>query len=237
MASYSCTTCRGAFWRGYYSFRNTLTRTPDLHLLHELCEQLNRSLAQAGSSYSEFVEACNTTIDSCEDAAQICARKANEAQKNKRVSRVIGGTASGIAFGVAVGLATAATGPLAPIAAGAAAGVGALGAVTTHCIAKDFAESEASFRSIQRDFNRLLRLAFDLKEGVARVHTYLESISTQVDTIAYCIRNGSHVLLVQDALKHLNDVCANSYDTTSRWKNTVDRKIQDLKGKVNTVEQ
>ena len=145
----SCTLCRGALWRGYYSLYNMLTRTPDLHLLHKLCEQLNRSLAEAESSYLEFVDACNAAIESCDEAAQICGCKANEARGKKLTTRIVGGTASAIAMGAGATAFTVSTGGLGALVLGAAAGtVGVAGAVTTHCIASEYAKSEASFRSI-----------------------------------------------------------------------------------------
>ena len=142
----SCTPCRGALWRGYYSLYNMLTHTPYLYLLHKLCEQLNRSLAEAESSYLEFVDACNAAIESCDEAAQICGCKANEARGKKLTTRIVGGTASAIAMGAGATAFTVSTGGLGALVLGAAAGT--VGVVTTHCIASEYAKSEASFRSI-----------------------------------------------------------------------------------------
>ena len=235
----SCTLCRGALWRGYYSLFNMLTRTPDLYLLHKLCEQLNRSLAEAESSYLEFVDACNAAIKSCDEAAQICGRKANEARGKKLTARIAGGTASAIAMGVGTVAATAAltvsTGGLGALALGVAAGtVGAAAAVTTHRIASEYAKSEASFRSIRQEFDDLLRLTRDFKQGVSDVHNNLEAISTHVNDIAYWMKNGEgrSVLLIHDALGHLNEACSESHATTSRCRNRMKCKIEELKGKV-----
>ena len=231
----SCTPCRGVLWRGYYSLYNMLTHTPDLH---KLCEQLNRSLAQAESSYLEFVDVCNAAIKSCDDAAQICGRKANEARGKKLTTRIAGGTASAIAMGVGEVAATAftvSTGGLGALALGAAAGtVGVAGAVTTHCIASEYATSEESFRSIRREFDDLLRLTRDFKKGVSHIHDNVEAISMHVNDIAYWMKNGHgrSVLLIHDALEHLNEACSESHATTSRCRKGMKCKIEELEGKV-----
>ena len=205
-----------------------LTRTPDLHLLHKLCEQLNRSLAQAESSYLEFVDACNTASQSCREAAEVCARKANEARENKRATSIVGGTASGLAVGIGLlmSLVTAGIGP-----AVVGAGISTAGALATLCLAQAYAESEASFRSIQGEFDCLMRFAFDLKEGMALVHTTLEGVSTQVNYIAFCMKNGhaNSAVLVHDALHRLNIKCNDSRVTTSSCRERLKYKLEKLK--------
>ena len=67
-----------------------------------MCEQLNRSLAQAESSYLEFVDACNAAIKSCDEATQICGRKANEARGTKLTTCIAGGRAYAIAITMVV---------------------------------------------------------------------------------------------------------------------------------------
>ena len=223
----SCSTLRGAFWRGYYSLFNMLTRTPDLHLLHKLCEQLNRSLAQAESSYLEFVDACNTASKSCREAAEVCARKANEARENKRAASIVGGTASGLAVGIGL-LMSLVTAGMGPAVIGAA--ISTAGALATLRLAQAYAESEASFRSIQGEFDCLMRFALDLKEGVAHVHTSLEGVSTQVNHIAFCMKNGqaNSAVLVLDALQRLNVKCNDSHVTISSCRECVKYKIEEL---------
>lgn len=126
---------------------------------------------------------------SCGDAAEICARKAKEARDLKNGTRFIGGTASGLAIGTGLVL-TVATGGIGGVAAGAVVGaVGVAGAVTTHCIASDFARTEASFRSIQQDFDGMEGLTFDLQERVTKVQTNMQSISMQVDKVTDCMKN------------------------------------------------
>lgn len=209
-----------------------LVHTPDLHLLCDMVRLLERSLVEAERSYMEFEEACNTAIDSCSQAADVCARKANEARDKKTVTRIAGGATSGAAFATAIGFGVfaLATGGIGPVVVSAAVGTaGAVGAVTTHCLANKYEESEASFRSFRREFDCLMTFARDLKEGVAQAHTNLECVSAQVDNIAYCIRNGSSINLVQGALERLNEVCIESYGTTSRCNVNVKSKIQELK--------
>ena len=205
-----------------------LTRTSDLHLLHDLCEQLSRSLVQADGSYEVFVDACKTASRSCGHAAELCARKASEARENKRAACVIGGTTSGLALAAGLLLAFATAG-IAPAVVGAA--VGTVGAVATLRLARDYAESEASFQSIQGKFDCLLRYALDIKEGVAQVHTNVKSVSTQVNTIVFCMKNGqaTSVVLIQDALKRLNVACTDSHVATSRCRKRVKGKIEELK--------
>ena len=212
-----------------------LTRTPDLYLLHKLCEQLNRSLVKAERSYLEFKDACNAAIKSCDGAAQICGRKANKARAKKLATSIGGGTASAVAMGAGAVAATAVTGGLASLALCIAAGtVGAVGIVTTDCIASEYAKSEASFRSIRQEFDTLLRLTRDFKQGVSDVHNNLLAISTHVNDIAYWMKNGEgrSVLLIHDALGHLNEACSESHATTSRCRKSMKCKIKELKGKV-----
>ena len=232
----SCTPCRGALRRVYNSLFNMLTRTPNLHQLHRLCEQLNRSLAEAERG---FVDVCNAAIMSCDDSARICGRKANEARGKKLTTRIVGVTASAIAMGVGVTALTLSTGGLGPLALGAAAGtVGVAGAVTTHCIAREYAKSEASFRSIQRDFDNLLRLTRDFNQVVSHVHDNLETISTHVNDIAYWMKNDPErsFLLIHDALENLNKACSKSYATTSRCRKRMNCKIEELKEKCNQTD-
>ena len=131
------------------------------------------------------------------------------------------------------------TGGLGPLALGAAAGtVGVAGAVPTHCIASEYAKSEASFRSIRREFDYLLRLTRDFKQGVSHVHDNLEAISTHVNDIAYWMKNGHgrSVLLIHDALEHLNEACSESHATTSRCRKGMKCKIEELKEKCNQTD-
>ena len=218
-----------------------MTLTPDLYQLRYLLDVLGLFLAKAEKSYLAFRDACDTAIRSCAEATQICARKAKEARNKKNATRIVGGTTSGLALGTGVAListaaATVATGGLAAIpavtaiAAGAvvAGGVGTAVAVTIHQIASEFAKTEASFRRIQRDFDRLLSCAYTLKQGLAQVHTNLKNISTKVDTIAHCAKNGNDCSVVQEALKRLNEVCRESHVTTSKCKDRVSDKVEEL---------
>ena len=92
---------------------------------------------------------------------------------------------------VAATVVTVSTGGLGALALGAATGtVGAAGVVTTHCIASEYTKSEASFRSIRQDFDYLLRLTRDFKQGISHIHNNLEAISTHVNDIAYWMKNG-----------------------------------------------
>ena len=208
-----------------------LTRTPDLNLLHKLCDQLNRALAQAERSYLEFVDACNTASESCHQAAEFCARKAKEARETEKAVRLVGSAASRLALGVGL-LLSVATAGIGPTLVGAA--VGAVGTLATVCLAQAYAESEASFHSIRGEFDCLLKFSFGLKEGMAHVHTYLEGVSTQVNHIAFCMKNGhaNSIVLVHDALKRLNVYCNDSCITTSRCREHVKDKVEELKQKV-----
>ena len=154
-------------------------------------------------------------------------------------TRIVGGTASAIAMGAGATAFTVSTGGLGPLALGAAAGtVGVAGAVTTHCIASEYAKSEASFRSIRQDFDYLLRLTRDFKQGVSHVHDNVEAISTHVNDIAYWMKNGHgrSVLLIHDALGHLNETCIESHATTSRCRKGMKCKIEELKEKCNRTD-
>ena len=191
---------------------------------------MEEKLERCERSYLDFVEACQTASTSCTKAACVCAQKANEAGR-KRSTSLIGGTATGIAVGTAaVGL-TAATGGLGGIVLGAVAGTAgvATAAGVTYSIASQCTRIEDSFRSLQGDFDSLLKFAHDLEEEMAQVRTILQNVATQIDSITYCITESSSVKLVQDALIRLNDASREASVTTSKCKEDVEGKIQELR--------
>lgn len=185
-------------------------------------------MEEAGCSYLELAEACNTAIESCSKAAQVCAFKAREACTTRRVTHITGNVTSGVVLLVGLGLAvfvTSTTGGISAAVAGL--GLGGVGLVTTHYIASEYTKSEASLRSIQRDFNCLMTFACDLKAEVTQILTNLESVSTQIDKITYCIMDNCSIILLQDVLKRLDMVCTD-FCGTSRCKE-VNTKLQELK--------
>ena len=237
---------------------------PNLQPLRDLMSQLGNSLAQAEAKYFELVGACNTASCSCSEAAEVCARMERESRNRKRATRGVGGTVAGAALaggtaaavggtvatgiaasalagvftfgiGTIVGLGITAVAGTAVGAAGVAAGVGT--AVVTHHVASDYAKSEAAFRRIRGDFDALLRYAYGLKEGVAQVHTTLENISMQIDNISYCIDSiqRSNTYLIRDSVTRLNMVCTASYGNTSKSREYVRGKTEELKAKFNSV--
>ena len=234
---------------------------PQLQPLRDLINHLGKLFVQAETAYSELVGACNAAARSCREAAEDCAHMERESRKKKRATRGVGGTVAGaalaggtaaavggtVATGVAisalagvftfgigtiVGLGITAAASTAVGAAGVAAGVGT--AVATHCIASDYAKSEAAFRKIGGEFDALLQYAYDLNEGVAQVHTALENTETQVHNISYCI-NMTNASLIRDSVTRLNMVCGASYGNTSRSREYVRGKTEDLKAKFNSV--
>lgn len=195
---------------------------------------MQRALSEAESSYLELVETCDTAISSCGEAAEVCAFKATEAHRNKRVTHIIGNVASAVIGGVGlvvlVATGTTVTGGIgAVVGAGTVCVVGGAGFWATHYIASDYTKGEASFRNIRRECKCLMTFACDLKEGVAKVRTNLESVSMQINHIANCITNECSFILLQDVLKRLNMVCTDSYTTTSKCKREVNTKLQELK--------
>ena len=198
---------------------------PALCLLQNVCEQLNRSLAQADSSYTEFVDACNTAIKSCDEAAKFCGCKANEAQGRKHF-----GDRTAVLIGVAAAAAAVFfifTGGLGALA------VGAAGSGITLWTSSGYAECEASFRSIKQDFGYLLRFTYDLQQDITHVNTTLEAISTQVEHTTHWAKtcNGKSVLLVHDALKCLNVKYSESQGTTAECRERMNSKLSELKKK------
>ena len=113
--------------------------------------------------------------------------------------------------------------------AGTAAGVGT--AVATHHVASKYAKSEATFRRIRRQFDALESFGYDLNQRVDEVHTALENISAQMDSICYGILHNSTTTLIKDSVKRLNIVCTASYGNTSRLRVEVKAKVEDLKAK------
>lgn len=161
------------------------------------------------------------------------------AQGKKIKTWIDGGTASAVALGIGLGAAVAAVTlvsggfgifAMAVVASGAtAAGVGV--GWFTHHSASEYAKSEASFQSIKQDFDHLLKITHDLELDMARVHTKLDTISTQVNNTTYWAKNDSSVLLVHDALERLSVKCSESQDTTSKCQKRMNCKISQLKKK------
>lgn len=234
---------------------------PNLQSLHDLMDHLGNLLAQAETKYSELVAACNAAIHSCSEAETVCARMEEESRRKKKAARGVGGTAAGaalaggtaaaaggvVATGVAasavagvftlgigaiVGLAITATAATAVGVAGAAAGIGT--AVATHHFASKYAKSEAAFKKIRGDFDNLLRFAFGLKEEVAQVHTVLENVAAQVDSILYSV-DRKNMPLIRDSVMRLNTVCKASYSHTSRSRDCVRIKTEELRAAFNDV--
>ena len=130
-----------------------------------------------------------------------------------------------LGIGAIVGLAITATAATAVGVAGAAAGIGT--AVATHHIASKYAKSEAAFKKIRGDFDNLLRFAFSLKEEVAQVHTILENVAAQVDSILYCV-DRKNMSLIRDSVTRLSTVCKASYSHTSKSRECVRIKTEEL---------
>ena len=129
-----------------------------------------------------------------------------------------------LGIGAIVGLAITATAATAVGVAGAAAGIGT--AVATHHIASKYAKSEAAFKKIRGDFDNLLRFAFSLKE-VAQVHAILENVAAQVDSILYCV-DRKNMSLIRDSVTRLSTVCKASYSHTSKSRECVRIKTEEL---------
>ena len=233
---------------------------PDLNPVRDLLSLLGNSLEKAESirKYSELVEACNVASQSCREAAEMCARKETDSQNKKGITKGVGGTVAGVtlaggtaaaAGGVAAGgiaisaVAGAFTFGIATIVGlgvtavavgvvglgGLATGVGT--AVATHHIAKKYQESEENFRRIRAEFDVLLDFAYDLKEGVAQVHTTQVNISAKVNNVKDST-DKENITLIRETLKRLEKACTNSYATTSACRDEVKSKMKELKSKV-----
>ena len=234
---------------------------PDLMPLRNLMVLLGKSLATAETKYSELVGACNAAFRSCSEAEILCARMEKESRKKKVATRGVGGTAAGaslaggtaaaaggvvatgvvasavagvftLGIGTIVGLGITAAAAATVGVAGAAAGIGT--AVATHYIASKYAKSEAAFKSIRGDFDTLLRFAFGLKEEMAKIHTVQENVAAQVDSILYSV-DRTNMSLIRDSVAHLNTVCKASYSHTSKSRDCVRRKTEELRAAFNAV--
>ena len=234
---------------------------PNLDTVPDWLDLLDKLATEAINKHSELADAYKTARAHCSVAAEVCAHMARESQRKKRATRGIGGTAAGAAL--AGGTAAAAGGVVATgVAASAIAGVFTLGigtivglgitavtgtavgaagvaagvatAVVTHCIASDYAKSEAAFRKICGDFDALLDFAYDLRGGVAQVHTTLEDAAAQVSNISYCV-DRTNIALIKDSVKRLKTMCAASSDNISRSREDVRGKIEELRAKFRSV--
>ena len=228
---------------------------PNLKPLRNLIRLLKKTSTQANKQYLELMDECNKACDSCDKTAQDCERMERKSRNKKRATKGIGGAvaagtglagiagaagtlaAGGVFLGVVFGPLTFGVSTVVGLGvAAAAAGVGgtavAVGAgVATHFVAKDFEESEASFGEDSREFKSLLNSARGLKVGVVQVHTKLEDIATQVDSLKYNIRK-EDIALIEDTLERLNQACTISYATTSRCRDEVESKMEELKAKL-----
>ena len=228
---------------------------PNLKPLRDLTDRLKKTSTQANNKYSELRVESEKACDSCSEPAQNCERMERESRNKKRATKGIGGAvaagtglagiagaagtlaAGGVFLGVVFGPLTFGVSTVVGLGvAAAAAGVGgtavAVGTgVATHFIAKDFEESEASFGKDSREFKSLLNSVHHLEVGVARVHTTLANIATQVDNINDSI-DKKNMALIKDSLKRLIQVCASSYATTSRCRDEVQRKMEELRDKL-----
>ena len=145
-------------------------------------------------------------------------------------SAVAGVFTFGIGATVGLGITAAVTATVG--VAGAAAGITT--AVATHYIATKYVKSEAAFKRIRGDFDTLLRFAFGLKEEMAQIHTILDNVAAQVDSILYCA-DRTHMSLIRDSVTRLNTVCKASYRHTSKSRDCVRDKTEQLCAAFNDV--
>ena len=230
--------------------------------LRVFLSQLKRSLQQANESYSAFEAASNTARCNFTIKAKNCAKKVAKSRNRKITTKIAGGTTSGVAIGtgviavggagtiatvgtvvsIAVGIPTLGLGTLVGLlatAAGTAAfgtavvGAGVAGGVATHLIAKNFEEIESSCRNLQGHFNSLLSCAHEVRELMAEIDSKMKQASTQMDHISICMEDGRNMVLLQVALSRLQEVCAESHDTTKPISAQLRDRLQDLKLKLN----
>ena len=232
---------------------------PDLKPTCDFMSQFRDSLKEAEVKCLELLEACDKASSSCREVAEVYTRMERDPRDQKERTKRIGGTAAGslmvggtaaavvaggigasavagvFTFGVGaiVGLAIAAAVSTAVGAAGAAVGVGT--AVVTRGIASGFENTEAAFGRIRGEFEGPSGFANEVSKVAAAVHTMQENIAAQVDDINTSIRIGEpqeDVSLIRDALEHLNIVCTESNNSTSKLRDEVKHKMEELKAKL-----
>ena len=231
---------------------------PDLKPTCDFMGQLRHSLEEAEVKYLELLEACDKASSSCREVAEVYACMEKEPQDQKERTKRIGGTAAGrlmvggtaaalVAGGIGAsavaGVFTLGVGTLVGLAITAAAGtaVGAAGAAAlqtaavTRRIASGVENTEVAFERIRREFVGLLGIANEVSKVAAAVLTMQENIAAQVDDINTSIRIGEpqeDVSLIRDALEHLNIVCTESNNSTSKLRDEVKHKMEELKAKL-----
>lgn len=150
-------------------------RDSDGKSLNQFLHKMDTWLNNIGIAYEDYIEKCDNAFRQCTECAESCAYHQAKARSNKNKARVVGGTASALAFaggitGVAasvfagiftLGLGTAIGLSITAAGVGTTVGVGA--AVVTGITAHEFGNAEASFRSMGSDFRELARQAFELK--------------------------------------------------------------------------
>lgn len=166
-----------SFWNKLFGVFSIPDNQADTRLPPSVLEKLGHSVALAKSGY---MDACNTASQSCEEAAEICARKEKEAlystkevHDTLRPVHVIGIPSSGLRGGFGgLGMAAAAS----TMAFGVAAGRTALGAsrsVSSHHTASKFKAAAASFKTMQGKFASLLKTACAFWWSFARRKNYI----------------------------------------------------------------
>ena len=203
-------------------------------------------MSDAEKIYKNLKDKCRKVAKDCSKAEQYCRNKANTANRDTKVTRGIGGAASGTAIALgtagAVGTAVTTVGVGVSIAAGfatfgigtivglgitgAVAGTvsvvgivaGAGGAVVTHVVASNFIKAEKTFQEFTQQFDDLCRYAIKVHSFTENVSTSLKRTQTFVEKIQLYDYDCHDMSMCQDELMRLHQVAIDMHKKTSSIK-------------------
>ena len=171
---------------------------PDFSALKNLLVILEQSSNEAQQYYHELESDCGRASRSCITAAGTCRRRAEDEERKKNVTKVVGGTAAAgaITTGVGVGVAASVVAGIFTFGIGTIVGLGLTAAGATvasvatgagiHALASKYSEAQDkfenaaySFRSLSSDSERLYELAVRSNEDIHEAMTIINDIAVR----------------------------------------------------------
>ena len=211
--------------------RDSLIYRDDAGPLRELLDTVNNCIDDAKGEYITFERIYQEARHACSVAGQRCKEKADSAGSIKKITGVIGNTASASAIGISVfasvGLTLSGilTGGLAPAIALGAAGIGGL-YVTSKLVAY-FRAAEKMFADVSNLFNaELLNSLSKIKGNVDEVRRRV--VETDIELYEADIEATCR------ALDNQHEVFSRFYEETLSHVTSLRRKVRELDNTINT---
>ena len=237
-----------------------MTSTEHLQQLLITLSMTTKAMSDAKEIYTNLKDECNKVATNCSKAEQLFHNKANTAKRDAKVTRGVGGAASGTAIALgtagAVGTGVTAVGVGISIFAGFATfGIGTLvglgitgavvgtvsvvgigagvgGAAATHAVACNFIKAENIFKKCIQQFNDLSRYASEVHSLTENVSTSLKQMQTFVEEIQLYEYNSHDMFRRQAQLLRLHQVAIDMHRKTSSIKDQLQREKSKLAEKI-----